>query len=166
MNWYSIFYWLTVANNFKQFFIVAIAISSVMAAGGLIAFIAGRNDNDFKSTDTAKQGKKWLWYSFPFMLFFWFLYIATPSKNDTLLIIAGGSVGNFITSDTNAKQLPADVMQFLRIKLKDEMLTASDEVKKQFQIQSPKEKFMDKVKDLSKEQIIEYLQKDTTIIKN
>jgi hypothetical protein len=51
------------------------------------------------------------------------------------------------------------------MKLKAEMINVDDDIKRQLDVQSPKEKFMDKVKDLSKEQLIEYLQKDTTLIK-
>jgi hypothetical protein len=96
---------------------------------------------------------------------FWFLYLFTPSKGDTLLIIAGGAVGNFVTSDSSSKAIPSDITNFIHMKLKAEMINVDDDIKRQLDVQSPKEKFMDKVKDLSKEQLIEYLQKDTTLIK-
>ena len=166
MNWYAIFYWLTVANNARAFFITFTVIFSAIFLVSMLIFLVARDGNDLTDqSDWAKPAKKWAWYATPFMLLFWVLTIATPSKSDTLLIIAGGAVGNFITSDTNARALPSDVMQFLRIKLQGEIATSNDELKRQLGAQTPKEKLLDKAKELTKEELIRYLETDTTLVK-
>ncbi len=160
MNFYKIFYWLTVADNFKQFFITGIVIFMLVCLVSTISYFLFYDEKE-----NQKMSRKWMWWGFPFCILFWFLYLFTPSKSDTLLIIAGGAVGNFVTSDSSSKAIPADISRFLHVKLQAEIEKSSDEVKKQLGIQSPKEQFMDKVKDLTKEQLIEYLKKDTTLIK-
>jgi hypothetical protein len=82
-----------------------------------------------------------------------------------MLIIAGGSVGSFITSDSSSRALPADLTKYLHLKLNAELNDLGTETKKELGVQTKKDEFMDKVKSFTKDEIIEYLQKDTTIIK-
>lgn len=166
MNWYTIFYWLTVADNFKAFFVTFIVITMAGAIIAGLCWMMGREESDWTNlSNMGRAGKKIFLYFFPFVILFWFLYLFTPSKSDTLLIIAGGSVGNFITSDSNSMAIPADITKFLRIKLQEQILDANDEVKRQFNIQTPKERLIDKAKQMTKEELILYLQNDTTLIK-
>ncbi len=161
MNWYSIFYWLTVANNARAFFITFVVIFTlVFVIAMIISFISLSEGDD----STHKASKPWIWYSTPFMIVFWALTVFTPNKSDTLLIIAGGAVGNFITSDSSSRAIPADISSFLHIKLQEEIASSTDELKKTLGAQTPKEKFIDKAKDLTKEEIIELLQNDTTVL--
>lgn len=89
-NWYKIFYWLTVADNAKAFFTAFIIISMIGSTIFLIMYIGGRDEADWdKITSRGKAGRVGFFYMFPFMILFWALYIFTPSKSDTLLIIAG-----------------------------------------------------------------------------
>ena len=79
----------------------------------------------------------WKLYTNQFLYFFyisitlclltWFGYVALPDKKDSMLIIAGGAVGNFITSDSSAKQLPSEVLLLLRSKIKSEILELKTE---------------------------------------
>jgi hypothetical protein len=164
-NWYKIFYWLTVADNFKNFFVTMIVLFMITSVISTICYLVNGLSDDSDSKRYQTNSRKWMWWSYPFCIMFWFLYLFTPSKGDTLLIIAGGAVGNFVTSDSSSKAIPSDITNFSHMKLKAEMINVDDDIKRQLDVQSPKEKFMDKVKDLSKEQLIEYLQKDTTLIK-
>lgn len=166
MNWYSIFYWLTVANNFKDFFEVMIILSMIGLFLSLIFWISGReNGNWDKVTIRGKYGRKFFFYTVPFVMLFWFLYLFTPTKTETLFIIAGGAVGEFITSDTNARQIPPDLMLYLRTKLKEETMDVNSAVREELGLSTPKEKYIDDLKDLTKEAIIERLKSDTTLIR-
>ncbi len=163
-NWYKIFYWLTVADNAKSFFITFMIIFSVSSAIALLVMLFNVPDTG-NNAGLVKAGKRWFWRSIPLTVLFWGLFIFTPNKSDTLLIIAGGAVGNFITSDSSSKAIPSDITNFLHMKLQSEISGANDEVKRQLGAQSPKEKLIDKAKELSKEQLIEWLKSDTTTVK-
>lgn len=160
MNWYKIFYWLTVADNVKTVFLVlavACGIFTIIATIGAY----GAFENPYKEWESfSKRVYKVMVIIF---LLSGLLWTFTPSKTDCLLIIAGGSVGNFITSDSSSRAIPADITKFLHLKLQDQILSSSDDIKRQLNMQSPKEKLMDKVKDLTKEQLIDYLKNDSTI---
>ena len=168
MNWYAIFYWLTVANNFRALFITLIVIftaTSVVAWGFFLFNRDANSDAIGTLREDSRHAYKWIWWSTPLAIIFWMLYLFTPSKTDTLFIIAGGAVGNFVTSDTNAKAIPSEVMLFVRSRLKEEITSSNTEVKKMLNMQSPREKLLDKAKDLTKEELIEYLKTDTTAVK-
>lgn len=185
MNWYSIFYWLTVADSVKGFFDVTSTIFTWFAVLSFIALVIAKIGESYTVDDKNLEDEKadvadptyrsWLkvantskhsFYPFLFLaLFTWSGYVFTPSKKDCLLIVAGGAVGNFITSDSTARQLPGDVTKFLHMSLKAEIANLSDEAKKELGVQTPKEKLIDKVKSLSKEQLLEYLKSDTTFVK-
>ena len=81
MNWYKIFYWLTVADNFKTFFCWGIGIFMAASIISTLAYLSNTDD-----ADNQKMARKWMWWSYPFCTMFWFLYLLTPSKTDTLLI--------------------------------------------------------------------------------
>lgn len=162
MNWYKIFYWLTVADNARDFFIVFTIIFTVTFVISILFFIFGRDGDDFQITKTGILAQKWVWYSTPLMLLFWILLIGTPKKNDTLLIIAGGAVGNFITTDTNSTAIPAEITKFIRLKLQEEIIGSELEVKKAFGLETPKERFINEVKNLTKEEILRKIETDST----
>lgn len=184
-NWYTIFYWLTVADGTKQFLNVA---SNIFTAAAVLSFIAYVITAIVKAVQTDAQKLKTedeekthptirgieVFRKFAIRLFYpmlflsiitWAGYVLTPTKKDCLFIIAGGAVGNFMTTDTMAKQLPSDVTKFLHMSLKNQIDGLNSDAKKELGFQSPKEKLIDKVKDLSKEQLIEYLKSDTTVVK-
>lgn len=76
---------------------------------------------------------------------------------------------NFITSDSSAKAIPSDITEFLHLSLREQVKEIQEgvesDVKKQLGVQTEKEKFVDKLKDMTKEEIINYLQTDTAAIK-
>lgn len=65
-----------------------------------------------------------------------------------MIIIAGGTVGNFITSDSSAKQLPSEALLLLRTKIKSEI----EELKI-----NPIEELKDTLSGKSKEELIKLL---------
>lgn len=168
INWYSIFYWLSVADNAKAFFVTFITIFTSISVIATLCFMVGRDaDGECPKDGLAERAKKWMWWSYPFTIFFWSLFIFTPSKTDTLLIIAGGSMGNFLTTDSSSKKIPADITKFLHRELMSKTESLSENAKAELGLQpkTPKETLLEKAKDLTKEELIEYLKTDTTLTK-
>lgn len=102
-----------------------------------------------------------MWWSYPFMILFWSLFIFTPSKRDSLLIVAGGQTMNFLSSDSTAKQIPQDVLNFVSVELQN----MAKEAKMELGIYSQKEKILQEAKTLSTEQLMEKMKSDTTYAK-
>lgn len=167
MNWYSVFYWITVADGIKQFFDIASNIFSWFSAFSFVLLVitmigesATISDNYVKTQeqeDTDADTRAWKRFRmytskiFTTMLILslitWAGYVFCPSKKDALIIVAGGSVGNFITRDSSAKAIPSEVMTLLRDKIRAEI--------KEIHMESS----MDSLKSLSKEQLIDYIKK-------
>lgn len=102
MNYTELFYWLTVADNVKLFTgIAAIVfglyfIASVAAALGLFE----------QPWSTWHRSSKVIFTIFSLVFFFnSFIWLFTPNKKDALLIVAGGSTMNFLTTDSTAKTI-------------------------------------------------------------
>ena len=89
----NLFYWLTVADNAKLFFGWFIALFTIISVVSLLCVIGFRLDEG-NDSDNVKFWTPWARWSVPFMILFWALYIFTPSKKDSLLIIAGGGAMN------------------------------------------------------------------------
>ncbi|MEO5646170.1 MAG: hypothetical protein ABIO57_03695 [Candidatus Paceibacterota bacterium] len=186
MNWYSIFYWLTVADSVKKFFDTTSNIFTWFAVLSFLVVVAttiGKSyqisensiktpeeeatDADVRSWDFLKRiSSKFFWWMLPLALVTWLGYVMTPTKKDCLLIVAGGAVGNFMTTDTSARKLPSDVTKFLHLSLKNEIAGLSDTAKKELGITTPKDEFLKKAAKMSKEQLLKYLQADTTVLKD
>lgn len=159
IDFYKLFYWLTVACNFKSFVFACCVILSIVFAIALIWYLIELFFDENTDGDREKPAKM-LWRVLPFFLVFWLLYILIPDKKDTLMIVAGGAVGNFLTTDSSAKQLPADLTRFLHVKL---MEASSDSPEIKELLLTPEQKAqqerIDKLKSLSKDEIIDQLQK-------
>lgn len=184
MNWYEIFYWLTVADGIKHFmdsasdiFTTATIITGILYIFGVIGYsnsisdrrtkndIEDKADPDIRSWDKFRKYATITFYPFLFLaIITWCAYVFVPSKKDCLMIIAGGAVGNFITSDSSAKALPSDLTRFLHLSLKKQVDDLSDDAKKELGLQTPKEQFVDKLKNLTKEEIINALKTDSLLI--
>lgn len=166
MNWYKLFYLMTMADRLQSFFGT---LSTIMGVASVIGFIclaiaavghsvATGSKGDYGYTEELLVGWKlfrkytliFLSIVFPICLLSSFAYIATPSKKDALLIVAGGAVGTFITSDSSAQRLPADITNFLRAKI----IAETKSVGLEDILQSK-----DTLKEMSKEQLIDYIKK-------
>ena len=178
MNYYSVFYWLTVADGVKQVFDVFSNVFTWFTVISLIAYaimigvsIQYKVDNDDAGYKDSmlwrKMVSRFYWISQIICIITWLGYVFTPTKKDCMLIVAGGAVGNFITTDTSSRAIPADITKFLHLSLNKEIDDLQKEVKtdirKELGVQSEKDKFIEKVEKLSKEQLIEFLKNDTTI---
>jgi hypothetical protein len=185
MNWYKVFYWLTVSDGVKDaldtfsniftFFAVIFGLWYAVCIIVILSSDLGANDTPIESE---KDNKSWMnyrkwsgrtfWFTFTLTLCLWIGWAMTPTKQDCLMIIAGGSIGNFISNDSSAAKLPADVTKVLHLYLKNEIKTLelSPELKqslnKDLGIKTDKEELADKLKTLSREELIKFIQSDTT----
>ena len=143
MNFYQLFYIMSVGDKISILLIWFAVFSTIFT----VIVIASRG---FASTETEKSqwGKRKVfnWFTFSFLL--WLGYVLIPSRKDAIMIVAGGSIGEFMTTDTTAKQIPHDVMVFVSSELKKAAAEAKVE------ITGLTEK---KLEDLSKEELIEKL---------
>jgi predicted PurR-regulated permease PerM len=165
MDWYHIFYWLTVADNFRKMFDVfsdiftTLTIASVIiyVIASLIAKVEDDLDPNASSTRVSKAARKWIFYTVPFTILFWSLYLFTPSKKDTLLIIAGGGVMEFLTTDSASKEIPKEMSTFVL----NELRNISQDVKLELETGLQKEKIVNEAKSLTGEQLMEKMKLDS-----
>ena len=160
MNWYKLFYWLTVADNAKTFFIVGIVIFTAIAVvATIINLVCGPGADDNESA--SKKARRWIMWSYPFAILFWSLFIFTPSRKDALFIVAGGGTMTFLTSDSTAKQVPHELINFVTSELQE---MASD-AKVSLGINNQKQKLIDEAKGMTSEQLMEKMKTDTSFAK-
>jgi hypothetical protein len=152
MNWYKLFYWLTVADNAKTMFVTFTVIFTLISGVATIAYFANMDD-----VDEQKMSRKWMWWSYPFMILFWSLYIFTPNKKDALLIVAGGGTMEFLTTDSTVKQIPHELSSFVVTQLK----SMGEEAKVELGIQSQKDKILDEAKSMTTQQLLDKMKVDT-----
>ena len=156
MNWYKLFYWLTVADNAKTMFITFTAIFTCIAVIATIAYFLNHDEDD-----NQRMSRKWMWWSYPFMILFWSLFLLTPDRKDALLIIAGGGTMEFLTTDSTAKQIPHELSNFVVTELRN----MGAEAKVEFGIQNQKEKILDEAKKMTSEQLLEKMKVDSNFTK-
>lgn len=185
MSFYSLFYWITVADSVKGFFDTSSNLFTTITVVCSIAYLITHigksisvSENKTKNEESDKidpSVRSWemirkyttrlLYPMLALAIITWAGYVFTPTKKDCLLIVAGGAVGNFMVTDTSAKQLPSDITKFLHMSLKKEVEELSDDAKRELGVQSPKDKLIDKAKEMTKEQLIEFIKSDTSLIK-
>ena len=161
MDYTTLFYWLTVADNARDFFTTMVVIFTAIAA--IATFVnlisGGTSDKDDSDRKAQAMSRKWIWWSYPFMIFFWFLLIFTPSKRDALLIVAGGQTLNFLANDENSKQIPSELSSFVLTEVKN----LAREAEVELNIKDEKKKVLEEVKELSAEELLKRLKTDETL---
>ena len=162
-NYTELFYWLTVADNARAFFVVFIIIFTIISIIDTIAYLfCSRTEDAGGQTQSDIEGqrlaRKWMWWSYPFMILFWGLYVFTPSKRDALLIVAGGQTLQYLTTDSTAKKIPHELTTFVVSELRN--MAKSAEVN--IDIKTQKEKVLDAAKKMTPTEIIEKMKDDTT----
>lgn len=156
MNYTSLFYWLTVADNAKTMFVAFIWLFSIIATISTFAYFINVDDED-----NQRMSRKWMWWSYPFMILFWSLYIFTPSKKDALLIVAGGQTLNFLTTDSTSRQIPHELTSFVVTELKN----MAESAKVDLNIASQKDKILQEAKNMSANQLMEKMKSDSNFAK-
>jgi hypothetical protein len=170
MNYTSLFYWLVVADNARLLFgwgagiftgIAALSTAfNLFARGGSINSDNSKTEQD-EYAHTADVARKWMWWSYPFMFFWWSCLVFTPTKRDALLIVAGGQTLNFLANDKSAKQIPAELSNFVLTEIKNQAREASVDLN----IADQKDKLLEKAKKMSAEELMNEMKKDTTFAK-
>lgn len=181
MNWYNIFYWVTRADSVKDFFDTTSDIFTWFAVLLFIAVIilgfitkAVISDNKLKSEEEEKsdpEHRAWtktrryfatLFYvNLALALITWAGYVFTPTKKETLLIIAGGGTMQFLTTDSAAKQIPHELSSFVVTELK----SMAKEAQVDLGIATQKDKILEEAKAMTTEQVLQRMKVDTNFAK-
>lgn len=159
MNYYNVFYFFSLADKLSKFFdifsniftVSTIILSIVMI---LIMVLVKLEDADLELSDL---NKKWFrvirttfYLNFILMIIFWFCYILTPTKREMTLILAGGAIGNFITTDSSARQIPAELTNLVKSELQKAVQENNLDMFKSKTLK-------DSLNDMTKEQLVEYM---------
>lgn len=166
MNWYSIFYWFSVVENISGGAGAVSIISGIIFVVTMMILLTGDFNDGYKDDLRARkllQKTRTVSLILFFVLGTFWMFV--PSKKDMMLIIAGGSVGTFIQGDSSIQKLPADVTRYLHLSMKKEMEDLSSETKEELGIATPKDRLLNKAKELSKEELINFIKTDSTILK-
>lgn len=162
MNWYSIFYWISVADKVSKILssiaILTFILLIICAIGWFVSTNAvSENAKSGNENDQSVYYNEWVvwlrsWRLASVLCLFIcvitsLMWAGLPSKRDALTIVAGGAVGTFITTDSSAKQIPAEAMNLLRTKIRSEIM----------ELNNPIEVLSDTLQEKSKEELIEIL---------
>ncbi len=163
MNYTKLFYWLTVADNAKIFFLTCAIVFSAIGLISMIWFLtAGMEEYDSTKVEkTRAKTRKWVFWSWPFMLVFWSLWIFTPTKRDALLIVAGGGVMNFLSTDSSARQIPHEFVDFVKVNLEN----MAEETKVELGLASQKDKILEEAKKMTAQELMDKMKVDSTFAK-
>jgi hypothetical protein len=173
MSWYTVFYWLTVADGIKSFFDVTSDIFTWLSVIGLIVYVFAigfslsddaRDEEDKIKTEYLRIRKLFGWFFWGFTilsLVTWFGYVAVPTKKDAVLILAGGSVVEFMTTDSVAREIPSELLILAR----NEIQSAATEAKVDLGIQSQKDKILEEARKMTTTELIEKMKQDETFAK-
>lgn len=196
MNWYSIFYALTISDGVKTFFDTASNIFTWFAVISFIVLViitiakaVTAAENNCKTDEEEKVDsetralfksriyvRNFFYVMLGLSLITWAGWVLTPTKKDCVMIIAGGGIANFLTSDTSARKIPAELMKLGVVAIQswqDQIKDMTPEEKSALGIQTPEEKAVAKKKDdlvskvgkMTKEEIVDWLKSDTTLLK-
>lgn len=145
MSWYTVFYLMSVADGISTFSVwIAVLATLTFIITTLIKMPAEINGGDkWIDSEQEKKNLNTIWKTATTcMIVFWFLFIAIPERKDMILIAAGGAVGEFVTNDENAKQIPHDLMILIRKELAEEIVNidgaVGDKLKEEFKIKDKK----------------------------
>lgn len=121
MDFYKLFYFLTVGDKLTTLFAWIAVLATIFLIISTLILLFGLDsdatEEDLLKSRAYKNLKRLQIYTMILSPLFLFLWIGTPNKKEAVLIIGGGYVGNFISTDTSAKKIPADITNFLRTNL-------------------------------------------------
>lgn len=156
MSYTKIFYWITVADNARDFFWFFGVICAIVM---IISFVAALSVDSKEERTVARS---WLFWSTPISFLMWFGIIFTPTQKQALFIIAGGSIADYLTADSTAKQLPKDALMFVQ----SELRLMYQEAKLDIDITKTKQNIIDEAKNMDPASLIEKMRQDTSFKEN
>jgi hypothetical protein len=138
-------------------------VFTIIAIISTLWFLFDRSGEDLSCEDNkgAERAKKWMWWSYPLMIVFWSLYVFTPNKKDALLIVAGGQTMQFLTTDSTAKQIPHDVLNFVSAELR----SMAKDAEVDLGIGNQKDRLLEEAKKMTTDQLLEKMKADTSFAK-
>lgn len=156
-NYQKLFYWMSVADQAKTFFLIIAIITSII---GLIAFLFALGVFS-PNGEEMRISRKWVFFSWPIWILFWGLWIFTPDKKDSLFIVAGGGAMNYLSQDSSARQLPHELIEFTKVNIQN---LAAD-AKVQLGVRSQKDKILDEAKNMTSLEILDRMKIDSNFAK-
>lgn len=152
MSWYKVFYLFSLADKISGVSFYVSFVTGIVLSICLLIWVLPLDGED-KTKWTIIPGLiKRLWLPFLFFLTCWTFI---PNRKDMTLIVAGGSVGQYIMSDENAQAIPQDMTRFLRKEILEATADFSGEVKEQLNIKTRRDSLM----ELGKDELIKLLEK-------
>lgn len=178
MNWYQIFYLVSLGDGLISFFDT---LSNWMTFFAIVSFIfyaimwgasvASYNDEGPITDEYSSKAKGFrrlrrfsgvMFWSFLLLtIISWLGYVAIPTKKESLLIIAGGGAMQYLTTDSVGKQLPKEAMNFVVTELKQ----LSKEAQVELGVMSEKDKILESAKTMTSEQLLEKMKVDSNFRK-
>ena len=118
MDYREVLYWVVIADHLRTFFKVWVIIFTIISVGCTVTYyLAIGHPPAYQQSpeDEYNQAmsRKWMWWSYPFTILFWALFILTPSKQDIFMIIAGGETLNYLTNEHKTKEVPKEITTFV-----------------------------------------------------
>lgn len=158
MNYYNVFYFFSLSDKLSRFFDLFSNIFTtstiILTIIMIIVMAATKTDGDLKMSNL---DTKWFrvirntfYLSLISMIIFWFCYILTPTKKEMTLILAGGAIGNFITTDSSARQIPAELTNLVKSELQKAVQENNLDLLKTKTLK-------DSLSEMTKEQLVEYM---------
>jgi hypothetical protein len=158
MNWYTLFYLFSILEKLTIAFAWGAGLCTFFFVVFVILHYVNKAEVNYHNEDTHtyKNALKWIntfkWpriSCFVLGIIFWVLIIFTPNRKDMIIIIAGGAVGQFVTTDSSARELPADITRFLRGEILKATSELTDEARQSVGIDTEAEK----IKKMSREEL-------------
>lgn len=162
MDYKVLFYWLSVADNAKGFFLTfSILFGAVLTIATICYFIHSHTTTQGQTEDDEQNqriSRKWMCYTAPWFIFFLALNIFTPSRKDALLIVAGGSTMNFLSTDSTARALPKDLVKFVSTELNQMASEANIKLK----VNKTKDDILEEAKSMSSDELLKKMSVDSS----
>lgn len=110
MNWYFIFYLFSLVPKILTVFGVLSVLSCIVLA---IVSMSLFFSSDWDKEDWGNW-RRWFFWFLPISFLSLSFWTLTPDREDMVLIVTGGSIGAYVESDTNLREIPYELTQFLR----------------------------------------------------
>jgi hypothetical protein len=166
--WYFIFYLIAMAENLSVAFLTLWIIAGIIAVVAFLfwTFRPDEGDPDDKNVSTSEEegrmigqrSRKLMRIFVPMFAIFLTLYLFIPNRNSLILIVAGGTVGQFLEEDENAREIPSEIFNLLKMEIQQEIQEIKTETVKDELEEMTTEELKEELLRLKKEKIEEVLE--------